>query len=271
MIAVTAKGGLGNQLFQYATARSLADRLGTDLVIDSSWYRLRGLHTQRELVLDKLRIRASFRAFPVRRFAFRQPPRFAEKSFSYDPAVRDLPDGTHLDGYFQSPRYFDDNRDKLMADLQPVGDLSGEGARLASLIGAAEYPVSLHVRRGDYVTSKSAASVLGTLDVAYYRRAMKHLSELHKTVVVFSDDLEWCRENLRLGEALVFPEAPLTPVEDLTLMSRCRAHVIANSSFSWWGAWLDPTPGKLVVAPEQWSADGSLQTQDLLPSEWLRV
>ncbi len=134
--------------------------------------------------------------------------------------------------------------------------------------------VSVHVRRGDYVSQRSAAAVHGVCSLQYYRSALAAISRtLHDPqFFVFSDDARWTREYLTFPGPATFVDhnGPATAFQDLLMMSRCKHHVLANSSFSWWGAWLNPSPDKSVVAPRHWFADGR-ETKDLTPAEWIRL
>jgi hypothetical protein len=152
---------------------------------------------------------------------------------------------------------------------------SAENQRWLEHIGACN-SVSLHVRRGDYVTDPSAAAVHGTCDLGYYRSAVEHVARAtgaQPVLFVFSDDPDWVAANLDLPQEmhLVRNNDASTNYEDLRLMSACRHHVIANSSFSWWGAWLDPRSDAITVAPRRWFAAGTPDARDLVPERWARV
>lgn len=274
MIVARIRGGLGNQLFQYAAARRLADHLDTDLELDLSWFSKPREDTPRALMLDQLTVRGSFRssargvAAAVRRLQRRT---FVEQHFRFDSQVLSLPDGTLLDGYFQSAKYFEDSQAQIRNDLRPRHPPSRIAESFAEQIRAAPAAVSLHVRRGDYVERTDAASVLGALDLEYYRRALEALPQRRRTVFIFSDDLAWCEENMLLDEEVVFVGGTASPVEDLLLMATCRDNVIANSTLSWWAGWLNAATDKTVVAPALWSVDRTLDTTDLVPVDWVRV
>lgn len=132
--------------------------------------------------------------------------------------------------------------------------------------------VSVHIRRGDYVQNKAAGDFHGICSLSYYQTAMKLLSDKFKQAhfYVFSDDLEWCRQNIRCEQSLTFVNLS-NAASELYLMSRCSHHIIANSSFSWWGAWLNPSPEKIVIAPQTWFRDPSAQTEDIYCENWIRI
>nr|VFK65587.1 MAG: Glycosyl transferase family 11 [Candidatus Kentron sp. TUN] len=134
----------------------------------------------------------------------------------------------------------------------------------------------MHIRRGDYVSDKEANTLIGTCSLDYYQRAVRLLQERIESnprFYVFSDDPDWVQANLRLDGQMhiVRHNNTDTNFEDLRLMSACSHHIIANSTFSWWGAWLNPSPQKIVIAPARWFKSDKLDDRDLIPSSWLRI
>lgn len=292
-VVVKINGGLGNQLFQYATGRSLADRTGAELFLDLSFFDLPpGAHTARPFELDVFkprytradadhfapyyRIRDNSwllrlnRAFPT----MQQRRWISERSFRFDPAVLTLKGNIYLDGHWQSERYFIDHEQELRRDLQFAEALSSADQDLVERMNGST-AVSLHVRRGDYVTHAAANTFHGLCGPDYYARAMAFVLERQAdaTFFIFSDDLPWAKENLPALAPMVFVEHDQQQRDhrDMQLMTHGRHHIIANSSFSWWGAWLNPHPDKLVVAPQRWFADASVDTRDLIPHNWHRL
>jgi hypothetical protein len=293
-VAVKLLGGLGNQMFQYATARALADRTGSSLELDVSEF---ASYTLRRYELDAMRVRATVRpaavaqvqggisATPLARKAraawrrlFPQPaagvPVYREKSFAFDPAVLQQRPPVQLEGYFQSEKYFLDDVDAIRRDFTLAGEPDAANrAVLERMQGTCA--VSLHVRRGDYVTNATTAAYHGTCSPGYYRQAVDHIAERcgPLTLFVFSDDQEWVRANMPFGHPTVHVDCnpPDRGVWDMHLMKHCRHHVVANSSFSWWGAWLNPSADKIVVAPRRWFADPAINTSDLVPAAWVRL
>lgn len=289
-------GGLGNQMFQYATGRALALRNGAELKLDVSGFVTYGL---RRYELDSYPIAATVASAPeLEAFASAPvvPPRtgvkgllsrlvapknasspavhYREPHFQFDPGVQGLHPPILLDGYWQTERYFADAAEALRRELDPTEPLEEDNARIAEQIDQA-VAVSLHVRRGDYVSNAHANAYHGVCSLDYYRAAISHVAERVEGVhlFVFSDDAEWTRENLKsdLPATYVAANPPDRGFRDMQLMTRCRHHIIANSSFSWWGAWLNAKPGKVVVAPRRWFAKGDNDTRDLVPSDWVRL
>lgn len=284
-------GGLGNQLFQYAAARALCIRESRSLYF--AWH-LHRSNTARSYMLDHYRLGAEVHPAPLgravlcglglrspllgkkagelwRRLCFLDPLR--EPRFSYTPLVSTAK-GVVLDGYFQSWRYFADQQDQVRADLTLRTPLMGRSAELLARIRA-DHAVCVHVRRGDYVANPVNVAYHGALDLSYYQRALEALGAATEGAVlyVFSDDPAWCREHIKLDRptVVVEPSHPDRPWEDLGLMSACRHFVVANSSFSWWGAWLSTFAGKRVVAPKVWFSGADHDTSDLCPPDWIRL
>lgn len=278
MIVIRLTGGLGNQMFQYATARALALRLREELVIDVRDYKP---GTNRPYGLKYWRIPDReanagdlapypkwLRALIMRLHKYvRLPSRFyIEPAFTYNPDWPRMKGGRHLNGYFQSEKYFRDIRAELLEYYQPNYELGEENQRIAALAQATP-SIMLHVRRGDYL--QLATSEVCSLD--YYRSAISLMRErvADARFFVFSDDLAWARENLPLGDDAIFVDGnAATPATDIYLMAQCKYHIIANSSFSWWGAWLARTESPFVVWPKPWFSDPKFSAADLIPAHW---
>jgi len=282
------EGGLGNQLFQYATARSLADRLGFELMLD-----LRGLaeNADRPYQLDYYQVRASIaddsllKQLPhwrssrsgrlKSRFSQRFPwlysyPNFWPNSFAFDPRFEHIARSVFLVGYWQSEKYFFWNRERLLRDITLLQPLALDSPQIKQMHATSS--VALHIRRGDYVSNPAAAAMHGVCDLRYYESAVALLQQSLKDaeVFVFSDDLQWARDHLKFGLSTHFVESAGADsgIQDLALMSHCKHHVIANSSFSWWGAWLSVNPEQQVIAPRRWFQDAGVDTSDVIPARW---
>jgi hypothetical protein len=276
-------GGLGNQMFQYAAARRLAIKHDTDLVLDLSWFaRQPRVDTPRQYELDPFPIVGRRTDEPVEGGRPRQilqafmrasgPYRVVEQGPRFQPELLDAPDDTLLVGYWQSEKYFLDEEAQVRRDFAFEAPVSPRARTLAESIDGSA--VSVHVRRGDYVSRIRTHEFHGLLPIEYYERAAAALSERvpKPHFLVFSDDPGWCRTNIKLpSTTTVVSHAESTPYEDMLLMSLCRHHIIANSSFSWWAAWLSTSPEKVVVGPRAWFADESRDTSDLVPQSWIRL
>lgn len=283
MVIVRLTGGLGNQLFQYALGRTLALRHGVPLALDLAAYtpanpRVYELGDLAIAALTATAVQvAQIRGGGLARVADRLRPlhrrrwiRDARRSF--DPRVLRAGPRVYLQGFWQSPRYFETAEGVLRRELV-LRRPAGRTAELAGAAGAAN-SVSVHVRRGDYATDPGARRVHGLCPPAYYEEALALVASRHGTqhVFVFSDDVDWVRAHVRLPEPVTWVSGMgLSPAQELAVMSACRHHVISNSTFGWWGAWLDPRPAALVVAPRRWFADPTRTAGDLLSPAWVRL
>lgn len=292
MIIVRINGGLGNQMFQYACGLALAQRVGVDLKLDISEY---AHYKLRRFGLNNFAITASpanaeevasykgksgaFFAKVGRKigdiFGVQQHGRYyQEREFSFDPRVMHLGEDVYLDGYWQSEKYFAQIREVLLREFTIKTPAVGENAAMLDKI-AATNAIAVHVRRGDYVQDQKTNTFHGTVAPEYYRAATDHILRQypHSTVFVFSDDPAWAKKNLRFPVPAVYVDhnAADKDFEDMRLMSACHHQIIANSSFSWWAAWLNVNPQKIVVAPRRWFAHDKMNTADLIPATWLRM
>jgi hypothetical protein len=303
VITVSLIGGLGNQMFQYAAGKALAERHGVPLALDISGFRnyaLRPFLLDRLLVPEAIAIartepaerpeinfaRAKWKARIDRLLGKAGLPKLAsspneyrEPHFHYDPAFETLGPEIALFGYFQSERYFNSIAESLRDWFSPREPLGDAAAAALKQIETSRLPVSVHVRRGDYL-KPGTHEVHGILGESFYRRVFDRLESMigrEAELFIFSDDPAAAEQVLsfipgsRLNHVRGDPERPW---EDMALMARCRHHVIANSSFSWWGAWLNPSPDKIVVAPRAWFAaagSGKRDTGDLYPSGWILI
>lgn len=288
MVIVRLTGGVGNQMFQYAAGRALADRLGAELLLDT-----RALehalafqaYTRRAYALSPFKLRAKLATaadlnnwpvwvveigmrLPLVRRLFRRW--HFESAITYDPSIPTLHEPVCLVGYWQSERYFIDIADRIRADFTLRQPLAGANARLLEL-ARSDRSVGLHVRRGDFISLNDAAQIHGLCSVDYYRRAISRVRNLcpECRFLVFSDDPQWARAELPLDPSTVFVTGnEASPEQDLALMSACKHHIIANSSFSWWASWLGNSPDQIVIAPSPWYSSPKLDARDLAVSRW---
>ena len=282
-VIVTLSGGLGNQMFQLAAGRALALREKANLSADITpllryGQRTYGLGDFQLGTHVRLQAGATLRRFSrLRRLArqiFLGEQLFKEASFAYDARILQARAPVRIDGYFQTERYFAEAAAEIRADFMPRAEKRAGINELAARLLPGQPTVSLHVRRGDY-TDPAVMKVHGLIGTDYYERALQLIAEKSgsRVVCVFTDDPAWVRENLRLPpDARFVSEHTKSAMEDLMLMSRCSHHITANSSFSWWGAWLNPSQEKVVVTPREWfRPDSRLDTRDLRPAGWLQA
>ncbi len=197
-----------------------------------------------------------------------------EKQFNFEPWILSLKDPVYLDGYWQSERYFKEIEPTIRDEFRAKEPLAGKNKELGDLVLSVN-AASLHVRRADYVTNPLANLWNGTCDVDYYVRAISTIASTVENphFFVFSDDIEWARQNIPLDHNAVYVDHnnAATNYEDLRLMSLCKHNIIANSTFSWWGAWLNRNPDKVVIAPQKWFQTPKMDTRDLVPDTWITL
>jgi Glycosyl transferase family 11 len=285
MIYVRLKGGLGNQLFQYATGLRLARKHNTELKLDASIYKDDPLRfyalnafnvsaqiaTDEELEMVKPRRRKTF-LWLASNSNNSSYPVLTEKYFHVDQKILDAPDNVYLDGHWQSEKYFKEIEDIIRKEFSFKGSLDEKNKNLLDEIENAT-SVSVHVRRGDYVTNTRLPHQVCDLD--YYARCAEIICKHRENArfYVFTDDTKWAAENLHLPSPMTIVEGnqDAQSYKDMWLMSVCRDNIIANSSFSWWSAWLNANPTKIVLAPKHWFKKSSFDTADLIPEDWQRV
>lgn len=292
MVISNIIGGLGNQMFQYAAGRALALRNNTELRLDISGFENYALHQGFELQSvfscanriassDDMKGVLGWQSSPwIRRILSR--PAFAplrrkellfEPYFWYWDGINQAPSNSYLMGYWQSEKYFGDHAATIRSDFAFRRPLDSLNENIIQKIEASD-AVSLHIRRGDYAKNPKTLSVHGLCSLDYYRAAIELVSSRIGSAhfFIFSDDIEWVRQNLILDFPCEFIDhnKGQESYKDMQLMSLCRHHIIANSSFSWWGAWLNPLPEKIVVAPSKWFTNDR-NVNDLIPAGWIRL
>jgi hypothetical protein len=301
MVTVAIGGGVGNQMFQYAAGRALSLRQGSALRLDPLELldpMGRPGAAKRHYILDKyfagdfplIGLAKPFQAVPIPyvpavlgkmygpvfaklgRFKLVRDP----KTYGFEPSVIDLKGNVYLHGGWISERYFKDYAPAVRKDFAFKRRLVGAAAEMAQRIGSAK-AVALHVRRGDRVWGAIPSSLHVVVSQEYYDRALDYITKKAGkdiTIFIFSDEVEWCRANLKFSYPHVFMAEGHTPFaddEDMHLMSLCQHFILPNSTFSWWGAWLSENPGKIVVAPKEMFHNNSFSDLDAFPPEWVRV
>ncbi len=294
MIGVRLMGGLGNQMFQYAAAKNLAELRGTSVAMDLIFFEnILESDTPRIFELDCFKLKANIiepnkrpdetlneayhgargaLRFTKHRFAGKAWKIYREPHHNYDKHTLELPNYSYLIGYWQTERYFKNIRSDLLKDFSYRSEPDSKNRKILQLIQSCN-AVSLHVRRGDYISNPNSNKFHGAKDIAYYQSALNLILKKTKQPVlfVFSDDPAWCKQNLKFAYETHYIEGNKKGFDDMRLMSQCKHNIIANSSFSWWAAWLNQNPGKIIVAPEKWFNDPSVNVKDVLPASWLKI
>ena len=265
-------------MFQYAAARALAQKKRALLVLDLDWYK-QGFgpgSTARTYELSCFHLDRFTRSvnskFASRAASF-LAKNYEEPHFHYDPGILHLPRHAVLTGYFQSEKYFKDIRDILLREFVWKKEPQGKNLSLLKEIQQTPGSISLHIRRCDYMTNENVAKVHGITEMSYYEAGVKAMAQKinNPKFYIFSDEPEWCRQNLKLNHPTEYISNPGRGSEDMRLMKECRHHIIANSSFSWWGAWMNENPDKLVIAPKKWFSCQEKNTKDLIPASWHKL
>ena len=291
MIIVNILGGLGNQMFQYAFARAISvinkKKLKLDITIfedyDLRQYELAlfnidaDIATKQELKNFKYN-ESSFLGKIAQKLCQRgllfNNKIYKEKYFHYDHDVTKIKNSMYFSGYWQSEKYFLDCKNIILQDFTLKQQLSYKSQHYKQAINS-KMAVSLHIRRGDYVSNTVTNNYHGTCSLAYYKKAVLLLKEKieNPSFFIFSDDLLWARENLDFINDMTFIDLDksIPDHEEMHLMSQCKHNIIANSSFSWWGAWLNENSDKIVIAPKKWFRDNTINTEDLIPAKWMRI
>lgn len=292
MIIVKLMGGLGNQMFQYSLGKNLSIIKNIPLKLDINFYKD---NNNRQYFLDNYDIFEPFSSFEeilkigyrglsgtygsiFKRFQKLFPIKLRTILYEnylkpFNNKILKVGNSIYLDGYWQSEKYFYQNRNlirQIFSNPKSVSeDIREYGKKLSKYKS-----VSIHIRRGDYVTNPETLNVHGICSLEYYYKSMDYIVSKEKEAhfFIFSDDLRWVKENFQSNHSfnLVNFEGNSSPTEELWLMSQCKHHLIANSSFSWWGAWLSQNPQKMVIAPKKWF-NKNLETKDLIPNKWIRL
>ncbi|MEO5646620.1 MAG: alpha-1,2-fucosyltransferase [Candidatus Paceibacterota bacterium] len=290
MIIVRLAGGMGNQMFQYAAGNVLAMKNNVPLGLDTSFlldrtpipnftfreYNLGEFNIDARVVKNKevpFLYRHHFSGMLMRygdyvRRKFFNSPGKERKEYSFDVRVLSLGPDAYLEGWWQNPAYFSDSREILLKDFT----LKHPSEKITRLVAdiSSEHSVCVHVRRGDYLGN----TFHETVGVDYYKKAIETIATTRKIerIYVFDrDSIEWCEENLLFDYPTRYIKNDISMAECLTLMKSCRHLVLANSSLSWWAGWLGNGQDKIVVAPKKWVNDTSVNTEEVIPKEWIRI
>lgn len=294
MIIVRLNGGLGNQLFQYAAGYSLAQRNKDILKIDLSGFKLSITNRQARRNPDILQFKINalqadselirnfkypygYLSIFLRFFSHRILKRYYS---DWHPKILNLKGDIYLEGYFQCEKYFFDYFDLLIKELELHDVYKEQISDQLKNISKLTQPVSLHVRRGDYISDPKTKLLHDICTVDYYQNALSimkdKLGEIN--LIVFSDDVSWVRENLLLGNNVTYISDVInlqgerySAPQELVLMSQCHHHIVSNSTFSWWGAYLNRRSDKIVIAPNIWNRSRVDSHKNILPASWLTI
>lgn len=291
MITIRLQGGLGNQMFQYAFGLYLKKILNADIQFDISFYdQYKSLQaTPRELELDVFcvsefkKVRGTFLPnsllSKINRFLKRKLLPYylhdyvKEQKREKDDNLKRVGKGSYLDGYWQNVQYLQEVQAQLSNEFILKVKLSEKAIFYSHLILNSKKSISIHVRRDDYI--KNYSDIFCILDADYYQRAIQKIitltDDISPSIFVFSQDMEWCRQNISSEYHVVYVDSKqMHSYEDMLLMSMCHYNIIANSTYSWWGAWLNKNQHKCVVAPKHFYVN---QPSNFLsyfyPSEWI--
>jgi hypothetical protein len=290
MIISQLSGGLGNQLFQYAFGFARAKALGVEFKLDLSFYEDYDWHDyslgpfnissqiandeEKKKILDldsKLIQRIK------RKYFFSNYHCIHEHSLLYNSSYLKLQKSSYIVGYWQCEKYFKDVWPMLHKEFEITIPPNEQNQAFINKINSEISSISLHIRRGNYVTIDSVNQMHGTINLEYYQGAIEFFGSRfdRPAFFVFSDDIHWAKQNLNIEYPVTFVDVndDQTDYEDLRLMSLCKHNIIANSTFSWWGAYLNKNYDKIVIAPNNWFADPlkNLEAKNIIPQEWKRL
>lgn len=294
MIITNIKGGLGNQMFQYATGLALSKRKNTEHKLDLSHFDLykdpNNKETKRKFELDvfnttfsiateeeiaKVKYPYGLISKPIALVNFYlQVFDFIKYPITLNPNTKDI----YLEGHYPGEDFFKDYEEDIKKEFTLKTETK-EFKDFCSIIAKdGRRSVSVHIRRGDYVTNANANKHHGVLDVDYYENAWdilkQQVGELKQYVFTeFKEDIDWVKENMPFigNDAIYMKNYEFTGPESMILMSKCHNNIVANSSFSWWGAWLNSYKEKIVIAPRSWLKNGDGRNKRIVPENWIRV
>ncbi len=281
MITIKYSGGLGNQIFQYIFGLTKAGEIGCEVDFDMSFFKK---NPKRPYQMDifgitpaankdfRIPIYWKLRKF-IKKDKFMNLNIYRETSFIYEEKSKEIKDNTFIEGFFQSAKYFDETFARNVLTFKKEG--SKKTQEIMEKMKS-ENSVSIHIRRGDYVQKARYKNLFNQLTLEHYARAVEIIKEKveNPTFYIFSDDPEWVKENLKIeGATYISHNTGNDSWQDLMLMASAKHNIIANSSFSYWGAMLNGNENKVVIAPEIWFAENKpeQQTKDIYPNNWIKL
>lgn len=281
MIITKLLGGLGNQMFQYAAGRSLAVKHNAEFKLDISefeTYKVQDYAINNLNIIENISTTKEIKEFKHKKFLnliqIKNKKYIKEKGFTFDSDILYLSDNVYLEGYWQSAKYFQSIENIIRQDFKFKTQPQDKNLEFSKIITNTN-SISLHIRRGDYITNPVANSVHGLCSLDYYEKSIDYISQKveNPQFFIFSDDAQWAKENLNIPflSTIIDWNKNENSYEDMRLMSLCKHNIIANSSFSWWGAWLNQNSDKIVIAPEKWFNTSSIDAKDLVPENWIKL
>lgn len=263
MKIIEIKGGLGNQMFQYAYGRSLMIKKNKNVIFDDSFFENNSSDTKRLFCLNNFNLNNSINFNNKKENIFLKNLRkiYSKITGNY--------------GFYQSEKYFKNIENIIREEFALKNPLTDKSKKWEEKINLSPISVSIHIRRGDYINNLETNKYHGVCGIEYYKKAINLLeNKIGKNfeIFIFSDDIEWAKNNLSFNQQINFVSSPEIPdYEEMYLMSLCKHNIIANSTFSWWGAWLNKNPDKIVIGPNQWFAKKISDNLDILPSDWIKI
>lgn len=259
---IRIQGGLGNQMFQYAYGRKL-ELLKKKIIFNTSFFHgnRSNIDTARSLQLKYFKLDTGSE------FSDKTTP----KSNFINLIIRRL--NIKSDDFFQNEKYFKGIKEIIRKEFTLKEPFGISAQKTENEIINSNNPISIHIRRGDYVANSKTNAYHGVCRLDYYERAIEYIKSKIKspTFFIFSDDINWAKENLKLENSIFVSNPDIKDYEELILMSKCKHNIIANSTFSWWGAWLNPNSSKIVIGPKQWTINKTSIELDILPKEWIQL
>ena len=298
MVKVFLRGGLGNQMFQYALGLSLAQKNNTELVLDTVFLNdrfPRKQFTYRTYDLDIFDIKPKFTLLSkisarvpipglwlgldlcsIKFFNFLNIEKIIKekRDHIFDPGIMENKGDIILWGRWQNEEYFRNATQALRNSFSFRHSFEGDAEEIAKQISSSQ-SISLHIRRGDFGSLESVVSLMGKTNINYYAKAVEYISQKISSphFFIFSDDIEWCKQNIKFDFPVVYVPASVAGPKasfHLQLMSLCKHNIIANSTFSWWGAWLNQNPDKIIIAPQKWYNNSS-SAEGMVPAAWIKL
>ncbi len=264
-------GGLGNQMFQYAIAKNICFHNQQKLKLDINAF---DRFPDRKYQLNKLNVKAPFASndeiLQIKNYNYIKE----KNSFSYDKSLINIKQNAYLEGYWQTPKYFSNIKNIISKDFLVTTKISKNNKELIKKIKDSN-SICMHFRRGDYITNPKSNKQHGTCSINYYEKSLQYITKYIKnpTIFIFSDEPMWVKNNITFDYPIIYVDnnPPSQPFEDLRLMKHCKHFIIANSTFSWWGAWLAKYNQKIIIAPKKWFRKQTFSNNDLIPNSWIQI